>query len=100
MKDLKIFNEFKAIESYLKGEKIEQKAPKYSTLSHFYGQSNEVYANQVERYVDENGKPYYLDMEGNLVDCDEIKDYHMGKLTVHATKRGLVTYEDDEQKSL
>ena len=100
MKDLKIFNEFKAIESYLKGEKVEQKAPKYSTLSHFYAQSNEVYANQVERYVDENGKPYYLDMEGNLIDCDEIKDYHMDNLTVHATKRGLVTYEDDEQKSL
>ena len=99
MKDFKIYNEFKAIGSYLKGEKIEQKSQKYSKLSTFSNQNNEVYANQVERYVDENGKPYYLDMEGNLVDYDEIKDYHMGNLTVHATKLGLVTYLDNKEKT-
>ncbi len=59
-------------------------------------QNDVIYANQVEQYKDENGKVYYLDVDGNLVDYNEIKDFRSNNILMRATKHGVVTYNNQQ----
>lgn len=102
-KDLKIYDIKTALEKYLKGEKIEQSSHKYQKLSKHQANINvysagKVYANQVESYKDENGNTYFLDAEGNLIDKDEIQDFHFENITLHATKKGIKCYQDYDKE--
>lgn len=93
--DLKIQNGFAFVKNYLTdsltNDDFLQSVPVYDPYK--------TYANQVEEYKDANGKVYYLDSEGNLVDVNEIQDYNYKNGVMKATNNGLMCYDknkDDE----
>lgn len=89
MNDLKCTDIFGLFDRYISGESL--------TEDNSYSQQScdGIYANQVEQYTDENGNIYYLDVEGNLINYDEIRDFKFNDIIMRATRHGIVTYHNE-----
>lgn len=81
--DLNIKDGFEFLEDVLKEEITDE-----NYMDPYYD-PNKTYANQVEEYYDENGNLYYLNAEGELIDCDDIEDFEHRNIKLTATENGI-----------